>query len=83
MIHLFLLLVNHVEVFNHKVGLEEAALYLVLDLFADKDKLPSDDVKDYIESFKRIRDRRRLKKKRLRLLKRWYLMKRLVKKRKR
>ena len=41
-----------VESFVHKVGLEEAALYLVLDLFADKDKLPS-DVKDYIESFKR------------------------------
>jgi NADH-quinone oxidoreductase subunit G len=41
-----------VEVFNHKVGLEEAALYLVLDLFADKDKLPS-EVKEYIESFKK------------------------------
>jgi len=41
-----------VEVFNHRVGLEEAALYLVLDLFADKEKLPS-DVKEYIESFKR------------------------------
>ena len=41
-----------VESFVHKAGLEEAALYLVLDLFADKDKLPS-DVKDYIESFKR------------------------------
>jgi NADH-quinone oxidoreductase subunit G len=40
-----------VEIFNHKVGLEEAALYLVLDLFADKEKLPS-EVKDYIESFK-------------------------------
>jgi len=41
-----------VEVFNHKVGLEEAALYLVLDLFADKDKLPS-DINEYIESFKK------------------------------
>ena len=41
-----------VESFVHKAGLEEAALYLVLDLFADKDKLPS-DVIDYIESFKR------------------------------
>ncbi|TNF44292.1 MAG: NADH-quinone oxidoreductase subunit G, partial [Epsilonproteobacteria bacterium] len=40
-----------IETFNHKVGLEEAALYLVLDLFADKEKLPS-DVKEYIESFK-------------------------------
>jgi len=41
-----------VEIFNHKVGLEEAALYLVLDLFADKDKLP-EDVKTYIDSFKK------------------------------
>ncbi|HSR73691.1 MAG TPA: NADH-quinone oxidoreductase subunit G [Sulfurovum sp.] len=40
-----------IEVFTHKVGLEEAALYLVLDLFADKEKLPA-DVKEYIESFK-------------------------------
>ncbi|HEY9129703.1 MAG TPA: NADH-quinone oxidoreductase subunit G [Sulfurovum sp.] len=40
-----------IEIFNHKVGLEEAALYLVLDLFADKDKLPA-DVKAYIDSFK-------------------------------
>ncbi|GIU01045.1 NADH-quinone oxidoreductase subunit G [Sulfurovum sp. TSL6] len=40
-----------VEVFNHKVGLEEAALYLILDLFADKEKLPA-EVKEYIESFK-------------------------------
>ena len=40
-----------VEVFTHKVGLEEAALYLILDLFADADKLPS-DVKEYIQSFK-------------------------------
>jgi NADH-quinone oxidoreductase subunit G len=41
-----------IEVFNHKVGLEEAALYLVLDLFADKEKLPA-DVKEYIDSFKK------------------------------
>jgi NADH-quinone oxidoreductase subunit G len=40
-----------VEVFTHKVGLEEAALYLILDLFADADKLPS-EVKEYIQSFK-------------------------------
>ena len=38
--------------FVHKAGLEEAGLYLILDLFADKSLL-SDDVKDYIESFKR------------------------------
>jgi len=41
-----------VEVFNHKVGLEEAALYLVLDLFTDKEKLPK-EVSTYIQSFKR------------------------------
>ncbi len=40
-----------VECFTHKPGLEEAALYLVLDLFADKEKLPK-DVKQYLESFK-------------------------------
>ena len=40
-----------VESFVHKAGLEEAALYLVLDLFADKALLP-EDVKEYIESFK-------------------------------
>lgn len=45
---------KNVEVFNHKVGLEEAAFYLVLDLFADKDILPT-EVKDYIESFKSTR----------------------------
>ena len=32
---------KNVEVFTHKVGLEEAALYLVLDLFADADKIPA------------------------------------------
>ncbi|SFZ97502.1 NADH-ubiquinone oxidoreductase chain G [hydrothermal vent metagenome] len=41
---------KNVEIFTHKVGLEEAALYLILDLFADAEKLPS-DVKDYIASF--------------------------------
>ncbi len=40
-----------VEIFEHKVGLEEAALYLVLDLFADQAKLP-EDVKEYISTFK-------------------------------
>ena len=40
-----------VELFTHKVGLEEAALYLILDLFADADKLP-ENVKSYIASFK-------------------------------
>ncbi len=39
-----------VETFEHKVGDEEAALYLILDLFADKSKLPS-DVVDYLSSF--------------------------------
>lgn len=42
-----------VECFTHKAGLEEAALYLILDLFADKEKLPK-EVKTYINSFKRI-----------------------------
>jgi len=40
-----------VETFTHKAGLEEATLYLLLDLFAEKSKL-SDDVKDYLDSFK-------------------------------
>jgi NADH-quinone oxidoreductase subunit G len=40
-----------VALFTHKVGLEEAVLYLILDLFSDKEKLPS-DVKAYIDSFK-------------------------------
>jgi NADH-quinone oxidoreductase subunit G len=40
-----------IETFVHKAGLEEAALYLILDLFADKEKLPA-EVKEYIESFK-------------------------------
>ena len=42
---------KNVELFTHKVGLEEAALYLILDLFADKEQLPA-DVKAYIDSFK-------------------------------
>ncbi|MDQ1326486.1 MAG: NADH-quinone oxidoreductase subunit [Campylobacterota bacterium] len=42
-----------VECFIHKAGMEEAALYLILDLFADKEKLP-EEVKIYINSFKRI-----------------------------
>ena len=43
---------KNVEIFTHKAGLEEASLYLLLDLFADKSKLPA-DVKDYIASFKK------------------------------
>jgi len=42
---------KNVVSFIHKPGLEEAALYLVLDLFVDKDRLP-EDVKEYIASFK-------------------------------
>ena len=41
-----------VEMFTHKAGLEEATLYLLLELFADKDKLPS-DTKKYLESLGR------------------------------
>jgi len=36
--------------FAHKPGLEEAALYLILDLFADRDKLP-EGTKSYLDSF--------------------------------
>ncbi len=39
---------------NHKVGVEEAILYLVLDLFADKEKLPS-KITQYLKSFHEIR----------------------------
>jgi len=39
-----------VECFEHKPFDEELALYLVLDLFADRDKLPESVVK-YLESF--------------------------------
>ncbi|MCF6201254.1 MAG: NADH-quinone oxidoreductase subunit G, partial [Hydrogenimonas sp.] len=35
---------------NHKPGLEEAALYLILDLFGDKDSMPK-EVVEYLESF--------------------------------
>ncbi len=35
---------------NHKPGLEEAALYLVLDLFGDKESMPK-EVVEYLESF--------------------------------
>ncbi len=45
-----------VESFIHKAGLEEAVLYLILDLFAEKEKLPT-DVKEYIESFKSSENR--------------------------
>ena len=41
-----------VEMFTHKAGLEEATLYLLLNLFADADKLPS-DVKDYLAELNR------------------------------
>jgi len=39
-----------VECFYHKPGLEEAALYLILDLFANREKLPQ-EVVEYIDSF--------------------------------
>jgi len=35
---------------NHKPGLEEAALYLILDLFGDKEKLPK-EVVNYLSKF--------------------------------
>jgi NADH-quinone oxidoreductase subunit G len=37
-----------VEIFNHKAGLEEAALYLMLDLFSDKEQLSS-EVKEQLD----------------------------------
>lgn len=42
-----------VESFAHKVGHEEAALLLIIDLFADPDKLPS-SVKDQLDRVKLI-----------------------------
>ena len=41
-----------VAVFEHKVGLEEAALYLILDLFADKAQLPADVKENTLRAFK-------------------------------
>ena len=41
-----------VEQLIYKPGQEELALYLVLDLFADKEKLP-ESVRDYLAGFKR------------------------------
>ncbi len=41
---------KNVVSFTHKVGLEEAALYLILDLFADKEKL-EESTKSYLDSF--------------------------------
>jgi len=43
-----------VEVFNHKPGDEEYAMLLILDLFADKDKLP-DDIKTKLDASKEKR----------------------------
>jgi len=39
-----------VSTFAHKAGFEEAVLYLILDLFADKAALP-EEVRQYIEDF--------------------------------
>ncbi len=39
-----------VSTFAHKPGLEEAVLYLILDLFADREKLP-EEVQNYLEDF--------------------------------
>ncbi len=43
-----------IETITHKVGQEELALYLVLDLFAKKDDLPS-YLTDYLKSFHETR----------------------------
>ncbi len=39
-----------VETFAHKPGLEEAALYLILDLFAKREELP-EEIVTYLDSF--------------------------------
>ncbi len=39
-----------VSTFAHKPGLEEAVLYLILDLFADREKLP-EEVQNYLDDF--------------------------------
>ncbi|WP_457607231.1 NADH-quinone oxidoreductase subunit G [Nitratifractor sp.] len=45
-----------VECVTHKPGQEEHALYLVLDLFADREKLP-DYLRDYLDGFHETRKR--------------------------
>jgi NADH-quinone oxidoreductase subunit G len=47
--------------FNHKPGDEEYVMLLLLDLFANKDKLPS-DIKEKIDSFKEKRTKKVSKK---------------------
>lgn len=42
-----------IEVFNHKVGYEEAVLLLIIELFADKDKLPN-SVKEQLDRAKLV-----------------------------
>ncbi|WP_456431828.1 NADH-quinone oxidoreductase subunit G [Nitratifractor sp.] len=46
-----------VECFTHRPGDEEYALYLLLDLFADRQKLPS-EVAEYLESFHETRTKK-------------------------
>jgi len=47
---------KQVRTFAHQPGQEELALYLVLDLFADREKLP-DEVADYLAQFHHERTR--------------------------
>ena len=42
---------KNIEMFTHKVGYEEVALLLIIDLFADKDKLP-ESVKEQLDRAK-------------------------------
>jgi len=44
---------KNIEVFTHKVGHEEAVLLLIIDLFADHDKLPS-SVKEQLDRAKLV-----------------------------
>ena len=45
-----------VECFEHRPGDEEAALYLLLDLFADREKLPK-NIADYLATFHEKREK--------------------------
>jgi len=44
---------KNIEIFKHKVGYEEAVLLLIIDLFADHDKLPS-SVKEQLDRDKLV-----------------------------
>jgi NADH-quinone oxidoreductase subunit G len=45
---------KNIAMFEHKPGQEELAMYLVLDLFADREKLPK-EVVEYLDGFRETR----------------------------